>query len=221
MTPVRPVRRRSLRGALVAALLLLCGLLAACGTSTVTPLPPGSSGDEKQRAATGDTSHLLGARRDAGIADCPASDPQVAAREDGLPDLTLPCLGGDSQVRLAGLRGKPTVINVWAQWCGPCRQEAPILAELQNTAGDKVNLIGIDFVDPRPELAIEFAKESGWRYPQLVDADKQIAPGLKVVGPPQTILVDADGKVVHIHPGPFTSTEQAKQLISEKLGVKW
>lgn len=200
---------------------IVCCLLAACGDGTVQPLPPGAGGDERQRAASGDTSHLLGARRDAGIADCPVSDPDVPARTDGLPDLTLSCLGGDSQVRLAGLRGKPTVINIWAQWCGPCRQEAPILAELQDTAGDRLNFIGIDFVDPRPELAIDFARESGWRYPQLVDADKQIAPGLKVVGPPQTVLIDADGKVVHTHPGPFASTEQAKRLIADELGVQW
>ena len=40
------------------------------------------------------------------------------------------CLGGGREVRLAGLRGKPMMINVWAQWCGPCREEAPYLAEV-------------------------------------------------------------------------------------------
>lgn len=207
-----------------AILMIVCCLLAACTGQTVKPLPPGSTGatgDDRQRAGAGDTSHLLQARRDAGIADCPPSDPDVPARPDGLPEVTLPCLGGDSQVRLAGLRGKPTVINVWAQWCGPCRAEAPFLQQLQAGAGDRLNLIGIDFVDPRPELAIEFAREAGWNYPQLVDADKAVAPGLKVVGPPQTILVDADGKIVHTHPGPFRSADEAKQLIGDKLGVRW
>ena len=72
-------------------------------------------------------------KKAAGIADCPRSDSDVAAVPSGLPDVVLPCLGGGREVRLAGLRGKPMMINVWAQWCGPCREEAPYLAEVRQT----------------------------------------------------------------------------------------
>ncbi len=61
------------------------------------------------------------------------------------------------------------VVNVWAQWCPPCRAEAPHLADVAEQAGDKVRIIGIDFDDPQPGYAIEFAQLAGWHYPQLVD----------------------------------------------------
>ncbi|MDO5500180.1 MAG: TlpA disulfide reductase family protein, partial [Propionibacteriaceae bacterium] len=192
--------------------------VAGCGGAQVQPRSEPGAREPEVRGA-GSTAHVLEQRRAAGIADCPASDPSVPARADGLPDITLDCLGADSRVRLAGLRGTPLVINVWAQWCGPCRDEAPFLTEAAGRAGDRVEFLGIDYVDPKPELAVEFAKEAGWRYPQLVDPDKAIAPDLRIVGPPQTVLVAADGRVVHRHPGPVTSTDQLLELIDTHLGV--
>ncbi|WP_425308010.1 TlpA disulfide reductase family protein [Ammonicoccus fulvus] len=200
----------------VAAFVVL--LLAACGGSPVGPATSASGPAEETRGPAG-TAHVLEQRRAAGIADCPTSDADVPARADGLPDLTLDCLGADSRVRLAGLRGQPLVINVWAQWCGPCRAEAPFLTEAATRAGDRVGFLGIDYDDPKPELAVEFAQQAGWRYPQLVDPDKSIGPDLRIIGPPQTILVDADGRIAYRHPGQVTSTDQLLELIDKHLGV--
>lgn len=211
------MRRWSTRSA--AALVVGVALaVAGCGGAQVQSRTGSGPAAPEIRGASS-TAHVLDQRRAAGIADCPVSDPDVPVRADGLPDLTLDCLGADSEVRLAGLRGTPLVINVWAQWCGPCRDEAPFLTEVAGRAGTKVQFLGIDYVDPRPELAVEFAQKAGWRYPQLVDPDKAIAPDLRIVGPPQTILVTADGRVVHRHPGPITSTEQLLDLIDKHLGV--
>lgn len=194
--------------------------LAGCGGAQVQPRSgAGPQNPQPEVRPAGSTAHVLAQRRAAGIEDCPASDPTVGARADGLPDLTLDCLGADSRVRLAGLRGTPLVINVWAQWCGPCRDEAPFLTEAATRAGEQVQFLGIDYVDPYPELAVEFAQRAGWRYPQLVDPDKAIAPDLRIIGPPQTILVDADGRIVHRHPGPVTSSAQLIDLIETHLGV--
>lgn len=169
---------------------------------------------------TGDTSVDLAARkRAAGIADCPASDPQIAAVEDGLPDLALECLGGGTRTRLAGLRGRPMLVNVWAQWCEPCRQEAPFLSEIATVSTGDLMVLGIDFNDPRPELAIEFADLASWRYPQLVDPDKAISAPLQLANIPQTLLVDADGRVVYRHAGPFTSADAIRQVVQQRLGV--
>lgn len=111
------------------------------------------------------------------------------------------------------------VINVWAQWCGPCRTEASFLAEAAADYGERVQFLGIDFADPRPDLAITFADEAGWRYPQLVDSDKSIAADLAIIGPPQTFFVSGDGRIVHRHVGPVLSTSQLTELIHTHLEV--
>ncbi|WP_229119198.1 TlpA family protein disulfide reductase [Enemella evansiae] len=222
--------RRTRLPAVVLAAVSAVSLLAGCaGTPPVTASPgaaaPGAGGAETgpDAADAPGTAPLLDARRAAGVADCPAADPGVPALANGLPEVTLPCFGEDSQVRLAGLRGTPLVINVWAQWCGPCRTEAPMLAEYADrvaAAGEPVQLLGIDYADPRPDLALEFAQQAGWRYPQLVDPQRRIQPGLSIIGPPQTILVRADGTIAYRHPGPVTSTQQLSDLVADKLGVR-
>lgn len=208
-----------------AAMLAAVVLLTGCVSSTPVqpraerPAMEGTPSASAPAQGTSSTAHVLDQRRAAGIADCPASDAAVPARPDGLPELTLDCLGADSRVRLAGLRGTPLVINVWAQWCGPCREEAPFLREAAAHAGDRVQFLGIDYVDPRPDLAVEFAEQAGWRYPQLVDPDKAIAADLRIIGPPQTILVTADGRVAYRHPGPVRSTAELNDLIRTHLEV--
>lgn len=149
------------------------------------------------------------------LVDCPAtpSKPPVA---NGLPDVSLPCLGNGPGIRLADLRG-PLVVNVWAQWCGPCREEAPYLATLAKSG--KVKMLGIDYDDPRPELAVKFAGAEGLAYPHLVDTDKSIQRALKVGGPPLTVFVDGNGAVAYVHRGVLTSQQQLDQLLKDKLGV--
>jgi len=162
---------------------------------------------------------VVAARKQAGIADCPESSTTVAARADGLPDLVLECLGGDSTVRLAGLRGKPMVINLWAQWCEPCREESPYLRDYAKAAGRKVLLLGVNYNDPRPELAVEFASLVGWKYPQLADQELRLATAMPVSGLPLTLFVDADGKVVHRVAGKLRSYDELVKLTEDHLGV--
>jgi cytochrome c biogenesis protein CcmG, thiol:disulfide interchange protein DsbE len=157
----------------------------------------------------------------AGIPDCPDSDWYISSMAGGLPDQELTCLGGGRSVRLAGLRGTPMIINVWAQWCGPCRQEAPHLAEFAaKTDPSKLMVLGIDFDDPRPELAIEFAQLSEWKYPQLQDSDAALRESLQIAGPPQTFFVTADGTIAYRHAAPFTSTKQIRELAKDHLGIE-
>lgn len=157
---------------------------------------------------------LEAARRAAGIADCPpSSDAPVVA--GGLPELTLECLGGGSSVRLAGLRG-PMLINLWAQWCEPCRAEAGHLAAFATTQ-DEVAVLGINYTDPRPELAIEFAQLAGTTYPHLADEEAIGKGPLGVPGIPFTLLLDADGKVVARHPGEFASLADLQEWVDDGL----
>jgi cytochrome c biogenesis protein CcmG, thiol:disulfide interchange protein DsbE len=186
--------------------------LAACGA---TPDP----GQPAPTAPVIAPSELAAQKKAAGIEDCPRSDPQTAAVTAGLPDLVLGCLGGGREVRLAGLRGQPMMINIWAQWCPPCQDEAPFLAEVAKRNDSALMIIGIDYDDPRPDRAIEFARVLGWRFPQLVDQDRALAGPFQVTGPPVTLLVRPDGTVAYRHSGPFRSAEQIRTEVKEQLGV--
>jgi thiol-disulfide isomerase/thioredoxin len=175
-------------------------LLAACGTEKPAAAP---SAGQSPAAGAGK------------LPNCP-STPSKPPAAGALPDVSLPCLGSGPDIRLADLRG-PLVINVWAQWCGPCRDEAPYLAALAKSG--KVPMLGIDYDDPRPELAVKFATDEGLAYPHVVDQDKAIQRALKVAGPPLTAFVDKDGAVAFVHRGVLTSPQQLDQLVKAKLGV--
>ncbi len=164
-------------------------------------------------------SELAAQKKAAGIEDCPGSDPHAKAVDAGLPDLVLNCLGGGRQVRLAGLRGQPMLINVWAQWCGPCQDEAPHLSEVAVANRSALVILGIDYDDPRPDRAIEFARVLGWRFPQLVDPDRALSGPLQITGPPQTFFVRPDGTIAYRHTGPFASAEQIRSEARQHLGV--
>jgi cytochrome c biogenesis protein CcmG/thiol:disulfide interchange protein DsbE len=193
----RPLRR-------YAVLAIVLALLAGCDNAPAAA--PGATGG----------STVAGAGK---LVACP-STPSRPPVTNGLPDISLPCLGNGPDVRLADLRG-PLVINVWAQWCPPCRQESPYLAALQKKAGGKVKLIGIDYDDPRADEAVKFAIAQQLDYPHLVDSDKQTRVPFKIGGPPLTAFVDSSGALVHIHYGAFKSQQELDQLVEEKLGVSW
>ncbi len=111
------------------------------------------------------------------------------------------------------------VINVWAQWCGPCRQEAPFLAEVAAENTTDLLILGVDHDDPRPELAIEFARLAQWKYPQLEDPDLLLRSQLQVAALPQTFFVRADGTIAHRQVKPLTSADEIRSLTEQHLGV--
>jgi cytochrome c biogenesis protein CcmG/thiol:disulfide interchange protein DsbE len=202
---------------LASAAAVLVIVLASCaGSAAPTPSVESSAEAVPTPELTAD---LAAMKKAAGIADCPPSDPDVAALPSGLPDVVLPCLGGGREVRLAGLRGKPMMINVWAQWCGPCREEAPYLAEVAAANHSDLIIVGIDHADPRPDLAIEFAQLSSWTYPQLADPDVVLRAELQITGPPQTFFVRPDGTIAYRHAGPFRSAAEIRDLADKHLGV--
>jgi cytochrome c biogenesis protein CcmG/thiol:disulfide interchange protein DsbE len=211
-------RGRSSRGrgwlAVVAVMVIM---LTGCTGSPMpsTPLEPPTASVPSPES----TADLVAMKKAAGIADCPKSDPDVAAVPSGLPDVVLPCLGGGRDVRLAGLRGKPMMINIWAQWCGPCREEAPYLAEVAAADDSELMIVGIDHADPRPDLAIEFAQLSTWTYPQLADPDVILRTELQITGPPQTFFILPDGTIAYRHAGPFSSATEIRDLARKHLGV--
>jgi cytochrome c biogenesis protein CcmG, thiol:disulfide interchange protein DsbE len=166
-----------------------------------------------------DTPALRAQKARAGIAGCPRL-PHARPRGGGLPDATLPCLGGGHSVNLASLRGRPTVLNLWAQYCGPCRQESPLIQQFYRQAGHRVRVLGIDFADQLPGRAIAFAAQYHLTYPQLADPDAVLKAPLRATGIPITLFVRADGRIAFTHYGPITSLTQLRALVRRHLGVR-
>jgi cytochrome c biogenesis protein CcmG, thiol:disulfide interchange protein DsbE len=155
-------------------------------------------------------------REAAGIADCPEPSRQPPADPD-LPALALPCLGDPGTVDLATLDG-PVVLNVWAQSCGPCRDEMPLLQRLHAEADGEVTVLGIDFQDLQPELALELAEDTGVTYPSVADVEGGLKVPLRITGLPTTLFVD-EGQVVASDRGAYSSYADLTSAVSRHLGV--
>jgi cytochrome c biogenesis protein CcmG/thiol:disulfide interchange protein DsbE len=118
---------------------------------------------------------------------------------DELPDLDLEGYG----TLVGQVEGTPLVVNVWASWCGPCREEAPDLAAAADRYGDRVQFLGVDVRDYRGS-AREFVYEFGWTYPSVFDPSGSIMTDLGLTGPPATLFYAADGTLVERVPGPVS-----------------
>jgi hypothetical protein len=80
-----------------------------------------------------------------------------------------------------------------------------------------VAVLGIDYSDPQPDLAIEFAQLTSMTYPHLADEEHQLKGPLGVTGIPYTLLIDPRGRIVARHPGPFSSLEDLQQWVAKGL----
>ena len=115
--------------------------------------------------------------------------------------------GGTSafQDRLQSLRGHPVVVNVWASWCEPCRQEFPYLQRLSAKYGERVAFLGVDTKD-NDAAARTFLGEFPLPYPSYTDPDQAIARSVgATIGLPDTAYYDAAGKRVHVKQGQYAS----------------
>lgn len=136
-----------------------------------------------------------------------------------LPEAALSGLSvADSN--LSAYRGKPLIINVWASWCGPCRDEMGSLQQLSLKVGGKqLNVIGISTDDYR-EKASEFLQQSGTTFPNFIDKDLVLEKMLGANRIPLTLLVDAEGKVIDkINGSHDWSGNEATELIRKSLRV--
>jgi len=116
------------------------------------------------------------------------------------PDFALKSSNGEN-LRLSEYRGDVVMINFWATWCGPCRQEMPLLDELYSRY-QRVgfNLLGVN-IDDDSRRAMQMIEELGVTFPVLFDARKEVSKLYEVEAMPVTVLVDRNGDVRYVHHG--------------------
>jgi len=139
-------------------------------------------------------------------AACLLAAPSFAAANPTAPDFTL--RGADGRnVRLDELRGQVVLVNFWATWCGPCREEMPQLETLYEKYGKSgFVLLGVN-VDDDPHAALAAAAKLKVSFPVLLDTDKAVSKLYKLNSMPTTVVIDRDGKVRFLHRGYRAGTE--------------
>lgn len=133
------------------------------------------------------------------------------------PAFVLERLDGKGELSLASLRGQAVVLNFWASWCGPCKDEAPVLQAAYERWGDRgVAFVGIDVQDFRGD-ARAFVERYGITYPNVFDGKGSTVGRYGVTGFPETYFVDASGKVRYRIAGPVSSAEEVDDGIRRAL----
>ena len=119
---------------------------------------------------------------------------------------------------LSDLKGKGVILNFWATWCGPCRQEMPLLQKAFEDHGDEgLVVVGVD-VGEQAEPVQAFFKELGLTFPALLDADQEISRLYRVYGLPTTFFLDRQGVINYVLVGPADQALLDRQ-IPEILGA--
>jgi thiol-disulfide isomerase/thioredoxin len=192
---------------------VLITLAALVGLSGCDGTPKVSAPDESNVKV--DTPAYRVLKTKAGIADCPAA----ATTGGGLPDTSVPCLGGGRRVDLSTLKG-PLVLNFWYGACGPCQKEMPALASFYKQYGDRVPVLGVDSTDTQPGYALRQAKKFGVTYPLVADPGGDLqSTHLRVRGYPTFFFLSADGTLSKPVAGGLDSVDEVKQLVEQQLGI--
>jgi cytochrome c biogenesis protein CcmG/thiol:disulfide interchange protein DsbE len=148
-----------------------------------------------------------------------ALEPCPSGLGPAFPTQAFDCLGGGTYVYAASPgTAKPTLVNLYGSWCGPCLQEMPLLRRFHEAAGARVPLVGVDTKDFK-DKGLLFAKDIGQHWPALFDDNGDIGRHLKLQPVPATLFVDATGKIVHIKTGPFATYDELTALTKRYLGV--
>jgi len=140
-------------------------------------------------------------------------------KQSSAPDFTLKSHEGEN-IRLSEYRGEVVLINFWASWCGPCRQEMPVLSELH----DKYRALGFTVLGVNVESdtgkARKLLQDLPVSFPVVFDDDSVVSKQYDVVAMPSTVLVDRDGNMRYLHKGYKPGLEnvyqqQVRDLIRE------
>jgi thiol-disulfide isomerase/thioredoxin len=126
--------------------------------------------------------------------------------------------GSDEPVGLATLQGKPVVVNFFASYCVPCITEMPDFEEVHQQVGDQVTFLGLAVAD-RQDEATDLVAQTGVTYRTASDSQSEVITALGGTMLPTTVLLDAAGEVVSVHPGALDADE-LRELLDEELGIR-
>ncbi len=194
--PDRPVAL--LAGVLLAAALVLAG----CGSTGGTHPTP-----HRTRSAVAQPVWFAG---------CPTPTGPAVTGHDALPAASVPCFTGGRAVPLNRPYGRPTVINLWASWCPPCRQELPEVARYA-AAHPKILVLTVDTHDTR-SAGLAFAQDAKVRLPTLFDPDRTLLTGVGRTALPVTLLVGADGRLAYTYNSTALTAHGLGALVTRYLG---
>jgi cytochrome c biogenesis protein CcmG, thiol:disulfide interchange protein DsbE len=132
---------------------------------------------------------------------------------DPVPDEVLPVLGGPGQGSIADYRGRWVLVNLWASWCPPCREETPDLERFARRYGKRdITVLGINVQDNEDD-ALAFLRENDVRYPQLRSIGDERSAAFGSTGVPENFLVDPRGRLALIWRSAVDETFLREQVL--------
>jgi peroxiredoxin len=133
------------------------------------------------------------------------------------PEFSLSDLAGRT-VRLGSLQGRVVLLNIWATWCEPCRQEMPAMQALyERLGGPDFEMLAVSADQGSDETVVRFVREYGLTFPVLRDPELQVAGRYRVTGYPETFVIDRNGRVVAHRIGPYEWDSEASVAVFRRL----
>ena len=182
----------------------------AAALVTVLALSGCSAGD----ASSADGAEQASPAIPGAVAGCEsfAADGDAVDGEEALPALSLQCMVPGDDVSLDDLGDRPVLVNLWASWCAPCREEMPLLQTAYERDGDAIGFLGVNTEDT-PAGAVSLLADLDVTYPHVVDREKELLTELAAPGLPVTLAVAADGRILDRQIGQ-ASAERLDELVS-------
>ena len=141
---------------------------------------------------------ILREKRDSTLKTAKSIQPGVEA-----PDFTYPELNG-KEISLAGHRGKVVLVNIWATWCPPCRQEMPSIQRLyEKFRGENFEILAVSIDSEGSEAVAPFVRKMNLTFPALLDPGETIKPLYGITGVPESFIIDKKGILVEKIIGPI------------------